>query len=212
MPEFVMDTGGIVLSADANPAYAGFKSDGAWTFHALDEFTRGYIEALFFTECDPSINAADVKPGHEFLDGSIPADVGFSDLAPETLARIITDCSGFQVDNATALAAAVHAGRPMDHLGHDFWLTRCGHGAGFWDRKELEPAGEEWDATCERLRAAADGFSDARDPAQSAAYSAALGDRERLKADSLGMRLSAAAEAAGNVDAYFGDDGRVYLS
>lgn len=20
-----------------------------------------------------------------------------------------------------------------EHAGHDFWLTRCGHGAGFWD-------------------------------------------------------------------------------
>ena len=22
----------------------------------------------------------------------------------------------------------------MDHLGHDYWLTRNGHGTGFWDR------------------------------------------------------------------------------
>ena len=22
----------------------------------------------------------------------------------------------------------------MDYAGHDFWLTRNGHGAGFWDR------------------------------------------------------------------------------
>ena len=25
-------------------------------------------------------------------------------------------------------------GWPMDQLGHDFWLTRCGHGTGLWDR------------------------------------------------------------------------------
>lgn len=197
MPEFVMDKGGIVLSADANPAYAGFKAEGAWTFHALDAFTRGYIEALFFTECDPSINAADVKPGSEFVDGSIPADVGFSDLAPETLARIIADCSGFQVDNATALAAAVHAGRPMEHLGHDFWLTRCGHGAGFWDRKELDSGLVTYMATIEA-------------PGQ-------WGDHKRrdavkFRGQSIGAVLTAAATAAGNVDAYFGDDGRVYLS
>ena len=24
--------------------------------------------------------------------------------------------------------------------GHDFWLTRCGHGAGFWDGDRPEPA------------------------------------------------------------------------
>ena len=23
---------------------------------------------------------------------------------------------------------------PLEALGHDFWLTRNGHGAGFWDR------------------------------------------------------------------------------
>lgn len=23
----------------------------------------------------------------------------------------------------------------FSQLGHDFWLTRCGHGAGFWDGK-----------------------------------------------------------------------------
>jgi hypothetical protein len=24
--------------------------------------------------------------------------------------------------------------------GHDFWLTRCGHGSGFWDGDWKEPA------------------------------------------------------------------------
>lgn len=30
--------------------------------------------------------------------------------------------------------------RDADHLGHDLWLTRGGHGTGFWDRPELEVA------------------------------------------------------------------------
>lgn len=32
---------------------------------------------------------------------------------------------------------AIHRKGPRDvydRAGHDFWLTRCGHGAGFWDR------------------------------------------------------------------------------
>lgn len=29
------------------------------------------------------------------------------------------------------------AGSAEAAFGHDFWLTRQGHGAGFWDRKEL---------------------------------------------------------------------------
>lgn len=29
-------------------------------------------------------------------------------------------------------------GYSPERFGHDFWLTRCGHGAGFWDRDELD--------------------------------------------------------------------------
>lgn len=29
------------------------------------------------------------------------------------------------------------AGSAEAAFGHDLWLTKCGHGAGFWDRKEL---------------------------------------------------------------------------
>lgn len=25
----------------------------------------------------------------------------------------------------------------MNQMGHDFWLTRNGHGVGFWDRPEI---------------------------------------------------------------------------
>jgi hypothetical protein len=27
--------------------------------------------------------------------------------------------------------------RDWSYLGRDFWLSRCGHGTGFWDREEL---------------------------------------------------------------------------
>lgn len=31
-------------------------------------------------------------------------------------------------------AACDRANYDIEHAGHDFWLNRCGHGAGFWDR------------------------------------------------------------------------------
>lgn len=34
-----------------------------------------------------------------------------------------------------------------EQLGHDFWLTRNGHGAGFWDRGH-EPAGQQLSDIC----------------------------------------------------------------
>jgi hypothetical protein len=40
------------------------------------------------------------------------------------------DCKAFQTDNAELLE---HAGNDEQN-GHDFWLTRNRHGAGYWDR------------------------------------------------------------------------------
>lgn len=64
--------------------------------------------------------------------GGDPFDQNYSvsDIAPETLARMREDCEAFQRDNGLWLD---HAGTDSQN-GHDFWLTRNGHGAGFWDR------------------------------------------------------------------------------
>jgi hypothetical protein len=49
------------------------------------------------------------------------------DLAPETLERMEADCQSF-IEKAGELIEGRH-----DQAGHDFWLTRNGHGSGFWD-------------------------------------------------------------------------------
>jgi hypothetical protein len=92
----------------------------------LDEFTRAYIEAALW-----STNDDDDKP----LDANYDPD----DIAPDTLATIIADCRRFQADNAADLALAYKRypqkeWSPEAQAGHDFWLTRNGHGTGFWDR------------------------------------------------------------------------------
>ena len=49
------------------------------------------------------------------------------------------DCEDFVTKNADLCAEAVNrSGYSWSRLGHDFWLTRNGHGAGFWCRDELE--------------------------------------------------------------------------
>jgi len=50
-------------------------------------------------------------------------------IAPETMAQFRTDCAAF----AESCAADLEGMTP-EQAGHDFWLTRNGHGAGFWDR------------------------------------------------------------------------------
>jgi len=58
------------------------------------------------------------------------------DLMPEDefRARAQLDCAQFITTNKNTLTAYLLTGRTMEQAGHDFWLTRQGHGAGFWDR------------------------------------------------------------------------------
>jgi hypothetical protein len=52
-----------------------------------------------------------------------------ADWSPESIARATQDCMAF-LGSAGADADDIDA----EQMGHDFWLTRNRHGAGFWDR------------------------------------------------------------------------------
>jgi hypothetical protein len=99
----------------------------------LDEFTHAYIEAALWSSNDES----DERGGQ-------PLDANYTgaDLAPKTLERIIADCAKFQSENADYLTEEYTSSRygVLAQAGHDFWLTRCGHGCGFWDGDWEEPA------------------------------------------------------------------------
>ncbi len=110
MPEFQLDRGDVY---------------GSEWFHSLDEFSQGYVEALFFTETGTS-------------DDDELEDATVADLSDDTRAAIVRECAMFQ-----ALCGGVmrelehykdHSGYNRTSMGHDFWFTRNGHGTGFWDR------------------------------------------------------------------------------
>jgi hypothetical protein len=93
----------------------------------LDDFTTGYLECAEFTDCN--------SDSEEMADA-----VAFS---PAFIESAKADCADFQESNAELLARYCEvSGRDMSHAGHDFWLTRNGHGAGFWDRGN-DPCFEE---------------------------------------------------------------------
>lgn len=133
MPEFILDCG---------------DRDSALKFKALDSFTQGYIEAMFFTSTGPD---DELKEAH----------VG--ELAPEAWQMIQEDCAKFQADNAALLEAALASdwrGKPNDYgevcydderAGRDFWFTRNGHGVGYWDRG-LGAIGERLSSACRAYR------------------------------------------------------------
>jgi hypothetical protein len=107
----------------------------------LDEFTRAYIEAALWSTNDDY---------EEPLDTNYDID----DIAPDALATIIADCQKFQAGNEADLALAydLYPQRdwsPESQAGHDFWLTRNRHGAGFWDRGISEVGDRLTDASHE---------------------------------------------------------------
>lgn len=81
----------------------------------LDKFTQSYLVCALWSSTDN--------------DGD-PLDCSYmiEDLSSEALFRCVLDCTKFQLENANLLEGI----DPSD-AGHDFWLTRNRHGAGFWD-------------------------------------------------------------------------------
>ena len=102
----------------------------------LDQFTQAYIEAMLWSSNDES---------DEYGGKPLEDNYSIEDFAPETLEKIIAECKQFQEENADDLeqvpdmrfATDSHGNNSCtgyESAGHDFWLTRNGHGAGFWDR------------------------------------------------------------------------------
>lgn len=88
------------------------------------KFLNSYIETALWS----STNDND-----EPLDANYSAD----DLADETLERMKRDCERF-----VEQAADLIDDKRDEQIAHDFWLTRNGHGAGFWDGDYEDAKGE----------------------------------------------------------------------
>lgn len=82
-------------------------------------FIGAYFEAMEWTECNsdnPELEAAN----------------GWSS---DLLTKSEADCLAFLNENHGLLEVARRDHDYTDRqAGHDFWLTRNGHGVGFWDR------------------------------------------------------------------------------
>jgi len=73
-------------------------------------------------------------------------EYSYDDFSPEASKKAEEDITRFVTEAGPLLEAW-----PEDQIGHDFWLTRCGHGTGFWDRTEW-PNGEALSKICESYR------------------------------------------------------------
>lgn len=118
-----------------------YRADSAKLLATFDTFTRAYITAALWTGIEP-------PDGHEFKDSDKIYDLPAEDIHPDALKAMAEDCAAFQRTGADLLAQAYQRDGyshgdtgPEGMAGHDFWLTRNGHGAGFWDRTPLDADG-----------------------------------------------------------------------
>jgi hypothetical protein len=101
------------------------------TEQTIETTLRAYIECALWSSTDNSRE-----------DGGDPLDdnYGPDDLAPEAFESMREDVTDFLAScwNDDVDLSPIEPGQ----IGHDFWLTRNHHGAGFWDRG-LGELGEE---------------------------------------------------------------------
>lgn len=85
------------------------------------QFIRAYIECALWSSTD-----FDGEP----LDGLYTV----ADIDDAALETMYEDCREFISYDFDVLGSLPSRTYGAGQAGHDFWLTRNGHGAGFWDR------------------------------------------------------------------------------
>jgi len=92
--------------------------------HHIHSWIRdGYIECLFWTDEAEAQISADIS---SFME----------QLAVQTWTGVTADKGvTYEFEDVTLILCLCRMlGSSWERVGHDLWLTRNGHGAGFWDR------------------------------------------------------------------------------
>lgn len=86
----------------------------------MEDFITAYLECALWCTSDESDDS-----------GGVPLDDTFTidDIDDTTRAAMEADCRAFY----EAWEPLWRGKLSDDRAGHDFWLTRHGHGTGFWD-------------------------------------------------------------------------------
>lgn len=93
----------------------------------VDTFTAAYLASALWAR--PQYGDIDASPDDILLD-----EASIYDLPAETVAIAEKDCNAFRKSVAWLDSVRELTDYSDMQAGHDFFLTRTGHGAGFWDR------------------------------------------------------------------------------
>ena len=81
------------------------------------------------TGMDRSYLAAALWTSHDDNEEPLDKNYDITDVSEESAMKAEKDCADFM-----QRAGSLLEGIDPEQAGHDLWLTRNGHGAGFWDR------------------------------------------------------------------------------
>lgn len=95
-------------------------------------FVNAYLDCALWATTDDS--RADPNTG---CGPNLDENFFRSDFSPEALDEIYSDCVAFFRAHRELITGEAYTGSaqydPVEYAGHDFFLTRNHHGAGFWD-------------------------------------------------------------------------------
>ena len=91
------------------------------TTENLDAMLTQYIETALWSSLDSADDPMDLSCGER-------------DVHADTVEQMHEDCKDFAEANAEQIRQWGGKGDAWAAAGHDLWLTRNGHGTGFWDR------------------------------------------------------------------------------
>jgi len=104
--------GAALKGAQLKKTSNGYNPRGGY----IDQMTDAYLRAALWSSTDEDGDALD-------------EEYKVSDIAPEAVRKAKHD-----VERFLRQAGPLLSGIAPDSVGHDLWLTRNGHGTGFWDR------------------------------------------------------------------------------
>jgi len=150
---------------------------------ALDEFTTAYILAALWTFDD------NAPPGDYETSGRF--QILFPRMDQRTVLKMAEDCAKFQKENAELITKAE---LKDSRAGHCFWLSRNGHGSGFFDEYSI--------AECDKFTSVDQSRALRDDRTCPCKFHAC----ERLQ------EIADDPERWGTFDIYYGNDGKIYGS
>lgn len=138
MPDFTM----VIYnsSADKWTLAAEISEIRKIIWNAKDPFVvmiRAYLECMLWS-------STDVKQDDEGndVDFNLDEDHDIDDISDELITSSVIDCAKlftqFRFDNHNYVGKQEGDFDVHSQAGYDFWLTRAGHGCGFWEKSDWE--------------------------------------------------------------------------